>query len=136
MPITSFYNETTFVEGFTIISIEGLEMGSSEVFIHTSGGTIHMLHHQDCCENVSVEDITGDIEDLIGATILLFEERNGETPADHKWEWCEPESYTWTFYEIQTSKGDVQIRWLGTSNGYYSESVDVQWIPNKKSRCS
>lgn len=92
------------------------------VFFTNDGYRYSMYHDQDCCESVYVESIVGDLEDLVGEEILVAEEVTGETPNDYKFEY-EPESYTWTFYKLASRKGYVDIRWLGESNGYYSEGV-------------
>jgi len=81
------------------------------------------FHYQDCCESVSIEDIVGDLEDLVGEPLLLAEEVSGETPVDFNE--MDHESVTWTFYKFATRKGYVDVRWLGESNGYYSESVSL-----------
>jgi hypothetical protein len=89
-------------------------------FTTNSGKLFRMHHFQDCCETVRVEDIIGDLDDLIGGPILTAEKRTSDASgAPDVWEYG-----TWTFYEFATIKGSVTIRWLGTSNGYYSESVD------------
>lgn len=92
-------------------------------------------HEQDCCEQVWIEEIEGDVRALIGSPILVAEEASN---AWHSTETNrimhalhnrdpiysrEAESYTWTFYKIATIQGWVDIRFYGTSNGYYSESV-------------
>jgi len=89
-------------------------------FTTDSGKLFRMYHDQDCCETVRVEEIIGDLDDLIGNPILTAEKRTSDASDDPDvWE-CG----TWTFYELTTIKGSVTIRWLGTSNGYYSESVE------------
>lgn len=86
-------------------------------------------HHRDCCESVSIEDICGDLEDLVGTPIVVAEEVFGQTAQPEGWTPDKySESYTWTFYKLRTHKGDVTIRWYGESNGYYSESVDFEKI--------
>lgn len=100
----------------------GLVEGSEEVIFKVKDGVeFRMYHQQDCCENVSVEDVCGDVGDLIGAEVLHFEERTDEAETD----WGHT---TWTFYDIQTTKGCVNIRWCGESNGYYSESVYIEYL--------
>ena len=94
-----------------------------------------MYHQQDCCEDVSVEDITGDLNDLIGSPLLVAEERESDGKSSYYKDDDDDEddwgSYTWTFYELATIKGSVSLRWYGSSNGYYSESVDVERYLNE-----
>jgi hypothetical protein len=92
-------------------------------------GSIYVLYHsQDCCEGVSIESITGDVADLLGSPILHAEEATSDKDPEgykHTDEDSYRESFTWTFYKLATVKGWVDIRWLGESNGYYSESVTL-----------
>ena len=106
------------LKGRTFKEVIGLEEGSREV-VFRGDESYRLWHDQDCCESVSIYEVHGDPQDLVGTPILLAEEIEGEC--------LEPppnaDSYTWTFYKLATIKGYVTIRWLGESNGYYSESV-------------
>ena len=82
-------------------------------------------HHQNCCESVYIEDICGDLEDLVGSPLVEAEEvSNYEAGPLSEYE----DSYTWTFYRFRTRKGSVSVRWYGSSNGYYSEDVSVEVV--------
>jgi hypothetical protein len=102
------------------------QVGDDEiVFITNEGKRYKLYHSQDCCESVTIEDIVGDLGDLIGSPILIAEEvTSNENPEGVTKEY--QDSFTWTFYKFATRKGYVDIRWYGESNGYYSESVDFE----------
>lgn len=94
--------------------------GHRLVFETEDGIVVKFYHEQSCCEDVSIEDIAGDLDDLCSSPIVMAElvsSKQKDTEYGG--------SQTWTFYKFATVKGYVTVRWLGTSNGYYSESVDM-----------
>ncbi len=109
--------------GKTIKTVVGAIGGDEIIFSMEDGTEYRMCHYQDCCEGVNIDDIVGDLSDLIDSPITLAEEvTNSEDATLGKQK--PSESFTWTFYKLATVKGYVDIKWLGESNGYYSESVD------------
>jgi hypothetical protein len=109
--------------GVTLTQITGAESGSDRIHFTTDlGRQFTMYHDQICCEKVSVEDVIGDVKDLLGSPLTMAEEvTNSDNPRDGQDEF---ESFTWTFYKFATARGYVTIRWYGTSNGCYSEKAD------------
>jgi len=90
-------------------------------FFTSNDECFRMYHKQICCESVYIEDICSDLDDLLNSPLTMAEEiTNADDKALDKY----ADSFTWTYYKLATVKGYVTIRWYGTSNGYYSESVD------------
>lgn len=115
--------------GKTITKVEGAEIGSDEVLISClDGSKFKMWHVPSCCEWVELADIVGDTADLLGHVLDAREETSEDALAAAAHEGRTPESHTWTFYIIQTNRGAVTLRWLGTSNGYYSEDVSFALV--------
>lgn len=98
--------------GQTLVRVERTANGN--ILFESQDGTFYVLTHlQDCCESVYIDDIVGDLDALVGSPILMADEATRRN-----------DSQTWTFYKFATMKGYVDIRWCGSSNGYYSESAD------------
>ena len=116
------YTNIDFLLEKTLTEIK-VNKDKDEILFYTKDGEIYKMYHdQDCCEYVYIEDIAGDLNNLIGEKLVMAEiaTNSGETD--------DYETYTWTFYKFATIKGYVTIRWYGTSNGYYSEKVSFERI--------
>lgn len=96
-----------------------IENGGDVLMLYMSDGSQYKFYHrQDCCESVSIEDIVGDLDDLLNTPLTVAEERTNRGESEYG-------SHTWTFYELGSAKGYATIRWYGSSNGYYGEGVDL-----------
>lgn len=146
--------------GKTLTKIEG-GLGDDTLTFHCESGERYQLHYyQDCCANCSIEDICGDLDDILRSRILLAEMVCSADPSEDiiakrkaeyeeararfkprrdgdEFYWYGPSpdndwqegSETWSFYKLSTIKGSVTIRWYGSSNGYYSETVTFERLP-------
>lgn len=121
------YYDAAALAGLTIAHIERRTTGGDQIaFDTTDGRKWVMLHEQDCCELVFINDIVGDIKGLVGSPLIVArEDITNEWPQDvPKPEYCD-ESFTCTAYTFETASAKVRIRWFGMSNGCYSESVQI-----------
>lgn len=78
-----------------------------------------MYHPQACCESVELIDGLEELKQCLNYTIVdAYVTTNSNDSKDNT-----HESWTWTYYTIQTDRCSATLRWYGTSNGYYSEGV-------------
>jgi len=106
------------------------------VTIDTTTGTYRLQHHQDCCEHVGIHIVLGSVEAVLNQKVVIAKESASELPPEEpefetarEAEEYEPESETWSLFEIETENGGkLSILWHGESNGYYSEGVDFRKV--------
>jgi hypothetical protein len=121
------------LEGKTFTSVKKAEVESYpgrdyDAIVFEGSVSYEMAHQQDCCETVELIDICGDLEDLVGTPIVSAEESTSEKTNVGT---LDDEVEQWTFYHLRTIKGDVTLRWKGTSNGFYSMSVSLRRLPHE-----
>jgi len=114
----------------TIVRVESTE---EKISFFTETGEYRLSHFQGCCESVRVESIEGDLDSLVGSPLLVAEESVNDSMSRLESTAYDDRSRTWTFYKLATIKGHVDIRWIGESNGFYSESVDFDFFPKAES---
>jgi len=103
---------------------------SDQILLTTESGRQILIHHyQDCCETVKIEDTEGKWHELIGKPILMAKHDvypSGDPPPEYQ------DSWTRTTLTFKVNDATVISKWIGESNGYYSESVDLEEIVNGK----
>ena len=112
------------VKGKTIVEVVGLKKQEESVTLKLDDNSeLEFYHEYSCCEDFWLEDFEFSGKDIVGAKILNV------LLVSEKQEVTDNGSMTWTFYKIQTDKGELFMRWCGESDGYYSEDVDIKYTP-------
>ena len=117
------YAEIKDMVGKTFTRVYG-GVGDGEMVFENDTERYVFTHDQLCCESVDINDVVGDLQDLVGEPLLMAEEVSGYIGPEPE----SADSYTYTFYKFATRRGYVDVRWLGESNGYYSEGVDLHYV--------
>ena len=107
---------------FQSITVNRGDGDDSITFVAYTGEVYKFYHQQDCCEDVEIEDVCGHWDDLLHTPLLVCEISDNRTGDNGQG------SETWTFYKFATVNGWVDVRWYGTSNGYYSEEVSFERV--------
>lgn len=132
--MSTSFSSLTNEKLISVVVIRNHPSREDAIYFHcVSGKSFVMQHIPECCEQVHIEDIYGDIGDILNTPILVAEQRSVAWPSYAESERppglpieleCRDDSDTWTFYTIRTIKGTIDIRWHGSSSGNYSERVD------------
>lgn len=125
--ISSLKFETLPIKGMTFKSVKN-DHDEQLVFVLADDAEVEnarwrsyrLYHSQSCCESVYIDQVDGDLNDLVGVPLMMAEMATMDDESNS--------DAMWTFYKFATLKGYVTVRWHGSSNGYYSISVNESWF--------
>lgn len=99
--------------------LKKIEKDDSSIHFYTQDNCHYLMCHEYSGEDSAwIADICGDLNDLIGQTIVVVEmvDSSGWKGEDY--------GDRWVFYIIATNKDTITIRWNGYDSDYYSVEVD------------
>ena len=110
-----------------VLDAVDIDREENQILLTTRSGRKFLVYHeQDCCETVAISDQDGNFDNLIGKPLIEardFAVDTGESESDY-------DSQTTTTLVFRVDDQTVISRWIGDSNGYYSESVDIAELIN------
>jgi len=107
--------------------VKYVDIDKEEMKITCEDNSVFTFYHeQDCCEFVHIVDTVGEPMSLKGWKLLLVDmEVSQELDVDNE-QGSHDDSCTTTVVKFVTDENTVSVKWIGESNGYYSESVDLK----------
>lgn len=112
-----FWEQIEDLRGATLVSCE--QVGDREIHFKTTTGQHFILgHRSNCCETVYIQDICGDLNDLVGSPLI----ESYESSSNDDDRYCH-----WTFYILTTHKGSITIRFNGEGDSYYYSLKAAFW---------
>jgi hypothetical protein len=104
-----------------VLDLVDIDREENQILLTTRSGRKFLVYHeQDCCETVAIHWQDGSFDKLIGKPIVEARGIAVDTSEE-----AIDSSQTTTTLVFRVDDQTVISRWIGDSNGYYSESVDI-----------
>jgi hypothetical protein len=103
-----------------------IDREENQILLTTRSGRKFLVYHeQDCCETVAISGQDGNFDKLIGKPLIEARDIAVDTSEE-----AIDSSQTTTTLVFRVDDQTVISRWVGDSNGFYSESVDIAELIN------
>jgi hypothetical protein len=108
-----------------VLDAVDIDREKDQILLTTRSGRQFLIYHeQKCCETVEISGQDGSFDKLIGKPIVEARDNAVDTSEEAA------DSQTTTTLVFRVDDHTVISRWVGDSNGYYSESVDIEELIN------